>query len=86
MKGILALFVDPNDGGASFNRDTEKFYNPKITQVSITSDGNPNQLFRSGMLAHQHFDEIRKHFGDDKHRTVNSVAKELMLSVVSLAD
>ena len=43
MKGILILFVDPSDGGASYGRDTEKFYNPKITNVAITLDGNPNQ-------------------------------------------
>ena len=29
-KGILILFVDPADGGGSYARDTEKFYNPKI--------------------------------------------------------
>ena len=86
MKGILILFVDPSDGGTSFGRDTEKFYNPKITKVSITLDGNPNQLFSSGMKPHQHFNEIRKHFADGKHRTVNTIAKELELSDVSLPD
>jgi hypothetical protein len=30
MKGILVMFVDPTDGGVSYARDTEKFYNPKI--------------------------------------------------------
>lgn len=84
MKGILVLFVNPSDGGASYARDAEKYYNPKITRVSITLDGNPNQLFGSGMRAHQQFDEIRKHFADGKHRTVNSVAKELELADVSL--
>lgn len=85
MKGILILFVNLTDS-ASFGRDTEKFYNPKITKVSITLDGNPNQLFSSGMKPHQHFDEIRKHFADGKHRTVNTIAKELELSDVSLPD
>ena len=33
MKGILILFVDPADGGASYSRDTEKFYSPKIKNV-----------------------------------------------------
>ena len=45
MKGILILFVDPADGGTAYSRDTEKFYNPKIKNVQITLDGNPNQLF-----------------------------------------
>jgi len=86
MKGILILFVDPGDGGALYARDSEKFYNPKIKKVSITLDGSPNQLFASGMLKHQQWDEIRKHFADGKHRIVSTVAKELELSDMVLAD
>ena len=62
MKGILILFVDLADGGGSYARDTAKIYNPKIKKVSLTIDGNPNQLFVSGISPHQHFHEIRKHF------------------------
>jgi hypothetical protein len=83
MKGILVLFVDPV---VAYDRDSEKFYNPKITKVSTTIAGNPNQLFSSGMRPYQHFDEIRKHFADGKHRTNAHVAKELELSDISLAD
>jgi hypothetical protein len=88
MKGILVLFVDPAaaGGGSNYARDTEKFYNPKIKKVSVTLDGNPNQLFASGMKSYQHFDEIRKHFADGKHHTIAHVAKELELSDVSLPD
>ena len=80
MKGILILFVDPSDGGTAYARDTEKFYNPKITNVAITLDGNPNQLFASGMRSHQQFSEIKKIFADGKHRTNTHVAKELELA------
>ena len=86
MKGILMLFIDPTDGGGLYARDPEKFYNPKINKVSITLDGNPNQLYSSGMLKHQQWDEIRKHFADGRHRTVSTVAKELELSDMTLAD
>ena len=86
MKGILILFVDPADGGADYDRDSEKFYNPKIKKVSTTLDGNPNQLFASGMLPHQHFEEIKKHFADGKHRTVSHVIKEAEIADVSLPD
>ena len=88
MKGILILFVDPAaaGGGANYARDTEKFYNPKIKKVSVTLDGNPNQLFASGMKPHHHFDEIRKLFADGKHRNLSTVAKELELADVSLQD
>ena len=84
MKGILILFVDPADGGASYGRDTEKFYNPKITNVAITLDGNLNQLFASGMRPHQQFSEIKKIFADGKHRTNTHVAKELELADMKL--
>ena len=85
LKGIPILWTDPVNS-ANFGRDSEKFYNPKITKVSCTLDGNPNQLFASGMKPHQFFDEIRKHFADGKHRINNSVAKEIELADVSLPD
>ena len=86
MKAILILLVDPADGGTAYSRDTEKFYNPKITNVMITLDGNPNQLFASGMRAHQQFGEIKKIFADGKHRTNTHVAKELELADIELED
>ena len=86
MKGILILFVDPADGGTAYSRDTEKFYNPKIKNIQITLDGNPNQLFASGMRPHQQFGEIKKIFADGKHRTKAHVAKELELADMKLED
>ena len=86
MKAILILFVDPADGGTAYSRDTEKFYNPKITNVMITLDGNPNQLFASGMRPHQQFSEIKNIFADGKHRTNTHVAKELELADIELED
>ena len=76
MKCILILFVDPADGGASYGRDTETFYDPKITNIAITLDGNPNQLFSSGMRPHRRFSEIKKIFADGKHRTNTHVELE----------
>ena len=88
MKGVLILFVDPgaNGGGADYTRDTEKFYNPKIKKVSVMLDGSPNQLYSSGMLPHQYFEEIRKHFADGKHKTTSHVIKEAELSDVTIED
>ena len=76
MKGILILFIDPADGGADYARDSEKFYNPKIKKASVTLDGNPNQLYASGMLSHNHFEEIQNHFADGKPQTTPHVIKE----------
>ena len=41
---------------------------PKIKKVSVNIDGVPNQLYSSGMLPHQHFEEIQKHLQDHTSR------------------
>ena len=69
-----------------FDKDSEKFYNPKITNVLTTLDGKPNQLFSSGMKPQNHFSEIQKYFGDGRYRTNAHVSKELELSDVGLGD
>ena len=38
------------------------------------------------MLPHQHFEEIRKHFADGRHRTVPHVIKEAEMADVTLPD
>ena len=85
MKGILMLFESPH---ADFQRDTETFYNPKITKVEVTIEGVPNQLYSQGMRAYQQWDEARKLFasGNKKHPKVAMVAKDLNLADVSLAE
>ena len=84
MKGILMLFEAPTD---AFDRDTEDFYNPKITKVEVTIEGIPNQLYSQGMRAYQQWDEARKFLaaapGSKWHP---EVAKDLALVDVSLAD
>ena len=57
-----------------------------IKNVEKTLDGNPNQLFASGMRPHQQFSEIKKIFADGKHRTNTHVAKELELADMKLED
>ena len=83
MKGLLMLFEDP---AAAFARDTEAFYNPKITKVEITIEGVPNQLYSQGMRAYQQWDEARKFFaaGSKRHPETGAVAKDLALADVSL--
>ena len=50
MKGVLMLFEDVA-AQQPFARNTEAFYNPKITTVEV------NQLFSQGMRAYQLWDE-----------------------------
>ena len=44
LKGILVLF----ENELRYQRDTSKFYNPKIEKVSIIVEGKPNQLYAQG--------------------------------------
>ena len=83
MKCILMLFEDARQ---PFDRNTEAFYNPKITKVKVTIEGVPNQLFSQGMRAYQMWDEAKKLFasGHKHHPDVSAVAKDLALADVYL--
>jgi hypothetical protein len=82
LKGILVLFEDESD----YSVNSEKFYNPKIKRVSVTVEGQPNQLFSGGMLPHHQWDEIRKGFGGGRLIRYGNVMKELGLSDVEVGE
>ena len=86
MKGVLMLFEDVA-AQQPFVRNTESFYNPKITKVEVTIEGIPNQLFSQGMRAYQMWD-ARKLFapGRKRHPEVAVVAKGLGPADVSLGE
>lgn len=88
MKGILMLFEDPAAGGAPWARDSENFYNPKVTKVEVTIEGVPNQLFSKGMAPYHHWGEVRKHFGagSKRHPAISNVAKDLELADVTVGE
>ena len=86
MRGILMLFEEP---AAPYQRDTEVFYNPKITKVEVIVEGVLNQLFSLGMQPYQQWwDEARKFFtaGSKRHPSVGAVAKDLGLANVTLGE
>ncbi|MEW8332697.1 MAG: hypothetical protein AB2692_17315 [Candidatus Thiodiazotropha sp.] len=89
MKGILMLFEDLA-AQQPYARNTEAFYNPKISKVEVTIEGVPNQLFAQGMRAYQMWDEARRLFaaspGRKRHPDVSVVAKDLALADVSLGE
>ena len=41
LKGILELFEEEK----SYERDTSKFYNPRMQKVFVIVEGKPNQLY-----------------------------------------
>ena len=71
-----------------FARNTEAFYNPRITKVEVTIEGVPNQLLSQGMRAYQQWRETKKFFaaGCKRHPEVAMVAKDLGLADVSLGE
>ena len=79
LKGVLILCKERVDG---LTRKTEKLYNPKITNVQVTVDGVPSQLYCQGIELYQQWDEIRKHFagGLKRQPKVGMVVKDLGLS------
>ena len=87
MKGILMLFEDVA-AQQPFARNTEAFYNPKITKMGVTIEGIPNQLYSQGMRAYQMWDEAKKYFvpGSKRHPEVGMVAKDLALADVNLGE
>ena len=64
LKCVLLLFEDPAPGamGPAFGRNSEFYYNPRITKEQVTVEGIPNQLYAQGMHPYQQWDEIVKGF------------------------
>ena len=48
LKGVLLIFTQERSA-TKFARDTEEFYNPKITIVEVTVEGVPNELYAQNM-------------------------------------
>ena len=82
LKGILALFEEEKP----YERDTSKFYKPKIQKVSVIVEGKPNQLYAQGMILFEQYDEICKYSteGKQKDNNANEVQKHLQLHDLSV--
>ena len=77
LKGILVLFEEEKP----YARDTGKFYNPKIQEVSVFVEGKPNQQYAQGMRSFEQYDETHKYFaeGIQKDNNANEVQAKLQL-------
>ena len=80
LKGILVLFEEEKP----FDRDTSKFYDPKIQKVSAIVEGKPNQLYAQGMRLFEQYNEARKYFA--KGKLANEVQAQLQLYDLSLGE
>ena len=63
LKGLALIFVDPESHRKSYNYQPETFYNPLISKVSITVEGEPNQLYSHGMMPKDMYDSAFGYFG-----------------------
>ena len=83
LKGVLLIFTKERSA-TKFARDTEEFYNPKITKVEVTVEGVPNELYAQNMEYRHQYDEIVKHFAEGRLREAGSIQKDLQLHNVDI--
>ena len=84
LKGVLLIFTQERSA-TKFARDTEEFYNPKITKVEVTMEGVPNELYAQNMEYRHQYDEIIKHFSEGHLKGAGWVQKDLQLHNINIA-
>ena len=83
-KGVLLIFMKERSA-TKFNRDTEEFFNAKITKVEVTVVGVPNELYAQNMEYHHQYNEITKYFGEGRLKEAGAIPKDLQLHNVNIA-
>ena len=61
LKGVLLIFTNKRSA-TKFTRNTEEFFNAKITKVEVTVEGVRNELYLQNMEYRHQYDEIVKYF------------------------
>ena len=84
LKGVLLIFTKERSA-TKFARDTEEFYNPKITKVEVTVEGVPNELYAQNMEYRHQYNEIVKHFAEGRLKEAGAIQKDLQLHNVDIA-
>ena len=84
FKGVLLIFTQERST-TKFARDTEEFYNPKVTKVEVTVEGVPNELYAQNMEYRHQYDEIVKHFVEGQLKEAGAIQKDLQLHNVNIA-
>ena len=59
MKGLLLQFYEPYVAGAI---DSEKTFNPDITEMKVIVNGIPNKVYSRGMKTRDMWEEVFKRF------------------------
>ena len=78
LKGVLLIFMKERSA-TKFNRDTEEFFNPKITKVEVTVEGSPNELYAQNMEHRHQYD------GEGPLKDAGAIQKDLQLHNINTA-
>ena len=84
LKSVLFIFTKERSA-TKFSRNTEEFFNPKITKVEVTVEGMPNELYAQNMEYRHQYDEIVKHFAEGRLKEAGAIRKDLQLHNVNIA-
>ena len=84
LKGVLLIFTKERSA-TKFTRNTEEFFNPKITKVEVTVEGVPNELYAQNMEYRHQYDEIVKHFAEGWLKEAGAIQKDLQLHNINIA-
>ena len=84
LKGVLLIFTKKRSA-TKFSRDTQEFFNPKITKVEVTVEGVPNELYAQNMEYRHQYDETVKHFAEGQLKEAGAIQKDLQLHNVNIA-
>ena len=84
LKGVLLIFMKERSA-TKFSRDTEEFFNPKITRVEVVVEGVPNELYAQNIEYRHQYDEIVKHFAEGRLKEDGAIQKDLQLHNVNIA-
>ena len=84
LKGMLLIFTKERSA-TKFNRDTEEFFNSKITKVEVTVEGVPNELYAQNMEYRHQYDENLKHVAEGWLKEAGAIQKDLQLHNVNIA-
>ena len=83
FKDVLLIFTKERTA-TNFERDTDEFYNPKITKFEVTIEGYPCELYAQNMKYYHQCVEIRKHFGEGRLKDAGVIQKDLQLHDVDI--
>ena len=84
LEGVLLIFTKERSA-TKFTRDTEEFFNSKITKVEVIVEGVPNELYAQNMEYCHQYDEIVKHFAEGQPKEAGAIQKDLQLHNVNVA-